>query len=271
MMPNKKLLVLRIAIAILFVFSVSATIVTAQPEETGEASFSLLINMHLVAIICSIALSIFFYSRSNLNMEKNFSRSTNNIVSESRWDALRSVSKTTGTITAQAQAHLRAFSEASKEDREVTDDDLEKAYARVEKFSDDCINIEEVQRFKNTSVREIMTRDVITLTENDRLSNLWSNIQEYNHLGYPVVKDNELVGVVTLSDLNRFKERDWERIKIGEVMTAKENLVTTNPASTLAIAVELMQSRQVGRIPVMEGNELKGIISRSDIIKIHFR
>ena len=266
MMPNRKPLIL-CAMVILLVFSISTAVVVAQSEETHSPS---LITVHLFAIIASIFLSIFFYSRSNSNFDRSLRHFTDNIVTESHWDTLRSVSKTTGTMTTQAEVHLRAFSEASKEDRPVTDNDLHRAYEHVEKFSDDCINIEEVHRFKNTSVREIMNREITTIDESKKLSDLWDCIRTSNHLGYPVVKNDELVGIITFSDLNQFKEGDWKKVEIRRVMTTKENLVKVNPDTSLATVVGLMQDRRIGRIPVMDGNELKGIVSRSDIIKMHF-
>ncbi|MGB2842599.1 MAG: CBS domain-containing protein [Halobacteriota archaeon] len=271
-MPNRKLFVLLTVVVILLVFLVSTTVVIAQSEE--ETNSISLLTIHLFAIISSFAVTIFLsiilYVKSNSNFDRGLRRFTNNIVTESHWDTLKSVSKTTGTMTTQAEAHIRAFSEASKEDRPVTDDDLHKAYEHVEKFSEDCINIEEVHRFKNTSVREIMNREITTIDENKRLCDLWDYVRKSNHLGFPVVKGAELVGIATFSDLNQFKEKDWKKVKVGRVMTTKENLVKVNPDTSLATAVRLMQDRRIGRILVMEGNELKGIVSRSDIIKMHF-
>jgi len=90
-------------------------------------------------------------------------------------------------------------------------------------------------------------------------------MQEYKIGGVPVVdKENRLVGIVTNRDL-RF-ERDMNLL-IDQVMT-KDNLITTNQATDLEAAAEILQRHKIEKLPVVDAdNKLIGLITYKDITK----
>lgn len=82
----------------------------------------------------------------------------------------------------------------------------------------------------------------------------------------PVVREGELVGVITDRDLviRVLAERqDPQSVKVGDIAT--KTPVTVTPDMRLSEARELMEKHQVRRLPVMKGRDLVGIISLGDV------
>ena len=97
--------------------------------------------------------------------------------------------------------------------------------------------------------------------------------QRISHL--PVLSEGKLVGVVSARDLQTGRRRKGhaikcaiethpDRVKVASVMTTTVH--TARPRDTLAAAATLMRREHVGALPVMEGEHLRGIINRCDII-----
>lgn len=110
-----------------------------------------------------------------------------------------------------------------------------------------------------------MIYDPITITPNKSVRDAL-RIMETNKIGGIPVTDNEktLVGIVTNRDL-RF-ENNLSR-KISEVMTS-ENLVTTDVATDLEKAAEILQQYKIEKLPVVDANnKLLGLVTYKDITK----
>jgi CBS domain-containing protein len=129
-------------------------------------------------------------------------------------------------------------------------------------------------------VADIMTREVITLNEEDNLTDLARGMDEYHLRHVPVVSGTKLVGLISHRDLLRISvsalektqrsrvrdERMKENTFAASIMTKK--LHTVNPDTPLLHAVRLMLAGKFGCLPVVddEGN-LVGIISEHDLLK----
>ncbi|MGI8606780.1 MAG: CBS domain-containing protein [Gaiellaceae bacterium] len=84
----------------------------------------------------------------------------------------------------------------------------------------------------------------------------------------PVVKDGRLVGMVTDRDivLRALAEgRDPTSTTVGEI--ASSGLETLSPDDDLDAALRKMASSQVRRLPVVEGDQLVGIVAQADVAR----
>jgi CBS domain-containing protein len=82
----------------------------------------------------------------------------------------------------------------------------------------------------------------------------------------PVVKDGELVGLVTDRDLVvrvLAERREPTQVEVGRIATRSP--VTVTPDMRLSEARELMEKHQVRRLPVMKNHEVVGIVSLGDV------
>ncbi len=117
-------------------------------------------------------------------------------------------------------------------------------------------------------VGEVMNRNVITVSPDMPVRALELMFEEYHHTGYPVVKDGKLVGMVTLSDVQ--KVHPWERGEARVADIASRELVVTYPDESVHEALDKMVERDVGRLPVVERSDpskIVGIISKHDILR----
>jgi CBS domain-containing protein len=116
--------------------------------------------------------------------------------------------------------------------------------------------------FSRFSIGDIMTRTVISVSPETKVGEVIDLMFRYKHLGYPVVKDGELVGIVTLKDIMHADPN----AKVEDVMT--KEVITLKPEDPAFEAFRIMSERDIGRIPVVENGKIAGIVSRSDLMKI---
>jgi CBS domain-containing protein len=126
-------------------------------------------------------------------------------------------------------------------------------------------------------VRQLMSRDVVTLEAKTTLdiADDIMTLKRIRHL--PVLENEVLVGLVTQRDLFRaglssileFRKhavKEWlAQIQVREVMV--ENLVTIGPDAPVEDAVALMVDRKIGCLPVVAENKLVGMLSETDCLR----
>ena len=142
-------------------------------------------------------------------------------------------------------------------------------------------------------VKQFMTKEVITVKEDDLIKKVFKVMDEEKILGVPVVNEEKHpVGIVTetdlichfttlesprtinllgslvyLDDVNTFNEslKDHCAETVKDIMTEKP--VTISETASLTDAIDLMAENHITRLPVVnENNELTGIITRTDIV-----
>ncbi len=90
-------------------------------------------------------------------------------------------------------------------------------------------------------------------------------MSEYRISGLPVVKDDQLVGIVTNRDVRFVKD---SVTKVGDVMT-KDRLVTVPVGTTLDEAKHHLHQNRIEKLLVVDdNNKLRGLITIKDIEKI---
>ena len=127
-------------------------------------------------------------------------------------------------------------------------------------------------------VKEIMVRDVATLDAGDELS-LANDIMKLGRIRHlPVVAGTQLVGILSERDLFRSslvqalghepsKTRDvMKAVRIQDIMI--KNLITISPDADIKEAVQLMLKHKIGCVPVVQGGELMGLITETDILML---
>ncbi|MHA1686048.1 MAG: chloride channel protein [Candidatus Heimdallarchaeaceae archaeon] len=114
---------------------------------------------------------------------------------------------------------------------------------------------------------DVMTKNVITVDEEMPVSIVELMFIEHHHSGYPVTRDNELVGIVTITDALEVPEKERGQKKVKEIMSPF--IVVTYPDETIHACLDKMQKHKIGRLPVVAKEDirmLKGIITKHDIM-----
>lgn len=111
-----------------------------------------------------------------------------------------------------------------------------------------------------------MIIDPVTIAPDYTVAQALQIMREYRVSGLPVVKDAELVGILTNRDV-RFVT-DLEGTRVHEVMTSEE-LVTVPVGTTLDEARHHLHEHRIEKLLVVdENNRLKGLITMKDIDKV---
>jgi CBS domain-containing protein len=152
--------------------------------------------------------------------------------------------------------------------------------------------------------RDLMTADVETVHEDEEVSEVLQKLAAREFTGFPVVDDDGgLVGVVTQRDfVSLFQPKDhtvwipiglppfletlnygidlsWDELEteldlakhagkpVSTVMT--RDVLTAGPDATIddLLAILANDDRDVNRVPIVEDDEVVGIVSRQDLLQ----
>ena len=127
-------------------------------------------------------------------------------------------------------------------------------------------------------VKELMTKNVLTVGLNDNVDRVFFLINFENIRHVPVVDKGKLVGIVSDRDLKKvlgspkkfLDKPDGTSISISsrKVRTLlKRAPITIEPEQRAADAAAIMARRKIGALPVVHKNKLVGIVTATDILK----
>jgi acetoin utilization protein AcuB len=122
-------------------------------------------------------------------------------------------------------------------------------------------------------VKDSMTREVVALSPETTAVEALGLCRERRIRHLPVVEGGRLVGIVSDRDLRSAapalgdsdRASALERIGISDVMT--RDVVSARPDDPIEVAANRMRERRIGCLPVVEGGELVGIITSSDVME----
>jgi len=114
-------------------------------------------------------------------------------------------------------------------------------------------------------IKEIMTTDVRTVSANDSITEAANIMKQLDVGAVPVIDNDILVGIVTDRDLvlRAVAEGKNAQERVSNVMT--KNLTTVTPDMDVHKVADIMASKQIRRLPIVENNQLVGIVSIGDM------
>ncbi len=139
------------------------------------------------------------------------------------------------------------------------------------------IDINELRKsdlMSSITVSDTMVKQVVTFRETLAVKDGEMSIRSdasYRHRGFPVLsQDGDLVGMVTRKDIIEALTEGKKDMPIREIMT--KDIATCFPDDTLKAVLQKLGEKDVGRIPVVDRNniqQLVGLITRENIIKAY--
>lgn len=121
--------------------------------------------------------------------------------------------------------------------------------------------------FDEVATRDLMTpvEHLRTISPDESVSTLSKRMVSECHTSYPVLSDDTLVGLVTLSDTTDIREEEREAFTVDDIMST--DVRTISPDTDAIDALNEMRQHNVGRLLVVDAqNDLIGLISRSDVM-----
>jgi len=141
--------------------------------------------------------------------------------------------------------------------------------------------VQGIKELRELKVRDIMTEDVQTVGSEDPVEAALLSMKNLTIRTLPVVdKDNKLTGIVGIKQVANYNWRERKRETVGEMTgdnspvkvnvssVQLDSVVTVEENADLGRAVELMLEHKVSTLPVVEDHDLKGIITKYDIIEL---
>ncbi len=145
--------------------------------------------------------------------------------------------------------------------------------------------------------KDIMTKKVITVTENETLQDVLELLSRHRFGGLPVVdKEGKIIGIISVTDIVHYSEKidvvplinlsGWispyadpsslfylrkgqdamHATTVGEVMRRK--FFTAKEDKPLNEIAALMKRRRINRVPIVDDEgKVVGIVTRSDLVQ----
>jgi CBS domain-containing protein len=141
------------------------------------------------------------------------------------------------------------------------------------------------------NVSDLMTSDVITVNENHSIAHVISTMEEHEIGKIVVIRDSEPVGIITPENISFAQIEDPEtgvsvekiyfirnsdgkskrNVRLVSMMTAgdimRNHLVKISRDDDAAIAADMMVENNISGLPVVDGDSLVGVITKSDLIR----
>lgn len=119
----------------------------------------------------------------------------------------------------------------------------------------------------NDTLGNVMSSPVTTMDLKGTLGDAAQLMIQHDIGSVVVVEGKNPVGIVTERDITKqvIKGKDVLKIPIEQVMS--KPLLTATPNLAVQDAFELMLKNKVRRLPILDGKELKGIVTTQDIMR----
>ena len=126
-------------------------------------------------------------------------------------------------------------------------------------------------------VKDVMSTEVTVVDRNDDLSQVEDLMVAKKLRHVPVVENGELVAIVSQRDLfkammsstmgygEKAQKAYLHSVRVKEIMT--DPVVTVAPDTGVGEAAALMLNQGIGCLPVLDGTQLVGIVTKTDLLR----
>ena len=123
-------------------------------------------------------------------------------------------------------------------------------------------------RVNSTFVNQVMSKNVLTLDKSTSLQEAAENMKKLNVGCVIVTGNNNPIGIITERDFVTKIVAEGRPLftEIQEVMSSP--LITIDSEETIWEASELMKEKSIHKLPVKENEQIAGIVTTTDIVKI---
>ncbi|MEA3336220.1 MAG: CBS domain-containing protein [Chloroflexota bacterium] len=125
-------------------------------------------------------------------------------------------------------------------------------------------------------VGDVMTSPAVSITPDASIGEAFSLTRDGGFRRLPVVQEGQLLGIVTDRDLRqamdsplvlrekRYSDYILDAVKVKSCMTPDPATVTSS--TSLLVAARMMRQLKIGGMPVLDGDELVGIITTTNLL-----
>ena len=121
-------------------------------------------------------------------------------------------------------------------------------------------------------VKNLMSTSLITIDKDQSLADALKLMRKNRISRLPVTNHKELVGIVSERDIavklgsSKYESMPASRLHVSSVMV--KDVITVPQTMRLADVANLMLENGIGSVPVMDGDEMVGIVSKADFVTL---
>jgi len=139
----------------------------------------------------------------------------------------------------------------------------------VEEIEQELYQILKKRLKPSLTVREVMSRPVITVSPHTSIKEAKEILQRYLIEVLPVVEKGKVVGIVPRERIERLAVQNSSKITLKSYLSPK--FVAISPDVSIRRAQEVMMEEEVGRLFVMEDDRILGVLTGSDLLEAFHR
>ena len=123
---------------------------------------------------------------------------------------------------------------------------------------------------KGIKVKDILKDELVKVSRDISLDELVDDyFMKYRFSRFPVIpekKSQKIIGVISIHDIKAFPRQDWAKITVGEVVKTLSDNEKIDLDMEVSDAFRRMTNNNLGHLIVFDGNRIKGMITRTDVM-----
>ena len=130
------------------------------------------------------------------------------------------------------------------------------------------VDLEKISKMHD-KLYKVMTTELFVVNEND-LVELVVKIMEWKNIHHlPVVNEhNKIIGIITTSNLDLIDIQSAKNnLVVAEDIMVKD-VISVNSETFIEEAKKIMAKNKIGCLPIIDGDDLIGIVTRNDLKRI---
>jgi len=120
-------------------------------------------------------------------------------------------------------------------------------------------------KLKDIKARDVMIREPITISPDEKIALADLTMTRQSIGGLPVVEGGKLLGILTQRDIMLARNYEIGSLRAAELMT--RDPITVTPDTSLRVVVDTMLENKIERVPVVEGENLVGLVVQGGILQ----
>ena len=116
-------------------------------------------------------------------------------------------------------------------------------------------------------VDRVMSTPVITIESKANLSSAAQTMVQHNIGSVVVVEGKKPVGIITERDVTKHVVKGEDALKQSVKNIMAKTLTTAPPDMPIQQALELMLTKKIRRLPILDNNAMVGIVTEKDLMR----
>jgi Zn-dependent protease/predicted transcriptional regulator len=118
---------------------------------------------------------------------------------------------------------------------------------------------------EGVKIKDIMSKNIVSVKPDMTVEELVELMFRLKHMGYPVMDDTKIEGIVTFTDVQKVSKDVRKNVKVSQIMT--KDIISLEEQDDVVNALKVMTLNNIGRIIIKNRDQLVGILSRTDILR----